>query len=130
MGWYAAHVISAIKYIQGEQNVFPVYESIVLINSESVCDAFKQAIEYGANYSRAQEGSNLRLNGCPAKSEFIGVRAVNEILDDLVIEKNGVNESIALEVTWIEYEIDNLDKLHDLANGLSLTAKIVSIDKT
>jgi len=129
MRWYAAHLVETIKLKRGKQDIFPVCESIVLINANSVKEAFEKASRYGEEYSRAQDSSQLTLNDRPAKSEFVGVRAITELFDNPIEVKVRGKVPDIIEITWIDYEIESMEKIQEMVKGRSLTANIVSIDK-
>ena len=74
--WYAAHIIMCVKYKDRIQDKYPVYENIVLIESDSEDDAWEKAEQMG----RADEAGDdsFRWDGNPARLEFAGVRKLME----------------------------------------------------
>jgi Domain of unknown function (DUF4288) len=48
MAWFSAHIIIYTKFKDGIQDVFPVYENIVLIEADSSETAFEKAKVIGS----------------------------------------------------------------------------------
>lgn len=66
MAWFAVHEIEYFKYRQGEQNVFPVWENIYLIEAKNVArDKAKKLVK-----EREVDDETLTLNNRPAKKYF------------------------------------------------------------
>ena len=77
MSWFAVHQIEYFKYLEGEQDVFPVYENVFLFEAETPNDAIKKAKRFFDEIDF--DDKSLTLNGKPAKSIFAGIRKVVEV---------------------------------------------------
>ena len=74
--WYAAHILMAVKKLDGRQRVFPVFENVVIFRASSPADVRSAA---AAHAKREYEGdSSLTLGGRPAKMVFVGLRKIVE----------------------------------------------------
>lgn len=125
MTWYAAHLIQYFRLKEGIQTTFPVWENVVLINAQSVDEAFKEAERIGREEYGPIETEDLRLDDQPAISVFGGVRVLVECQETIatwdeagLIEGESDNQvGHGTEVTYLEFEVDGEDALQRLIAG-------------
>ncbi len=114
--WYAAHLILYVRYKDGKQPRFPVWENIVLVRAASVDEAFAKAEKRGLE--DATEDPSFRWEGHPADWVFAGVRKLTECVDADQRPGDGT------EVTYIEMELPSLAAVKKLAAGEAVTVKL------
>jgi hypothetical protein len=110
MSWYAAHIVMAVKLKMGGQTQLPVWENIVLIESDSEQKAFAKAESIGRQEEGDDEGS-FRWGGRPATWIFAGVRKLTEC--PTVDARPGDGS----EITYNELEFDSLQALEQYVAG-------------
>lgn len=123
MAWYSAHIVTYVKFTSGVQDKFPVWENVVLIDAQSVDDAYEQAERLGKeDYDGTIEGSGgLLWEGRPAVWVFAGIRKLIECQDTattMISRSNGgITPISGTEVTYSEMEVESEDALLKLVNG-------------
>ena len=108
MNAYTAHIVAFIKFIDGEpQQIFPVYENIVLIYALSDDEAWKEAERIGV---KRYDGSSVEREGRAGTWTFGGVRRLvtwivrNESLRDASLSVSMPNYGHGTEVTYLQFE--------------------------
>lgn len=76
--WYAAHIVMAVKLLEGKQTEFKVWENIILISATSGDEAYEKA-EIRAR--KDEGGDGFTWGGIPAKWEFAGIRKIVRCVD-------------------------------------------------
>jgi hypothetical protein len=114
--WYAAHVVMAVRYCEGKQETFPVYENVFLVEANSSAEAHAIAVKIGR-----EEGAYDKPFGTyddvPVKLTFEGVRKVVECLP---AEKLGTGT----ELTYTQFVLDSEEALTKLLDGDDVTLTI------
>jgi hypothetical protein len=108
MGWYAAHIVLAVEFLEGEQDHFPAWENIVLFRAETEAVAWRLAEERGLR--EAGEEGEFRWAGRRARWRFAGVRKLTECVPA------GDRPDDGDEVSYIELEFrtrSDLDRFLD-----------------
>lgn len=122
MIWYAAHIISYVKFIDASQDKYPVWENVVLIYAESVDDAYEMAENIGKS---DYHGSHLSWEGREGTWEFAGVRKLIECQDipSKMVERrnNEYRPGHGTEITFLQMELDNEEDLLKLVQGDPVT---------
>ncbi len=120
MAWYTVSLIRSIKLKDGRQKIYPIYENYVLIEADTVEDAFEKADLIGEKVSNID--ARLILNNKPAKMMYMGLRKLIEIHDPLSIsdELHMSRPEHGTEVSYSYMEVDSEDKLKRLAKGESV----------
>jgi hypothetical protein len=110
MTWYAASVIMYTRFKEGEQEKYPLYENVFLIQAETDNGAIEKARRRGMEDEGDSNGT-YSYEGRPATLVFAGVRKV--------IKTQGADERPAdgTEITYSEMEVDTQEALLKLANG-------------
>ncbi len=127
MIWYAAHIIQYLKYLDGKQESYEVYENIVLIQAETSKAAFAEAEKIGQRYEvDTTVGPEDRL----ARWTFAGIRNIVEcqnVETDSLEQPPGFRPTHGTEITYIPLTIDSEEALSRLVNGQSVA---VALDDT
>jgi hypothetical protein len=114
MTWYGAHIISYVKFTDGQPQVrYPLWENIVLINAESDDAAFVEAERIGKLEYDSDDG--LEWSGRPAVWVYGGIRRLVTCLDRsdrikalaTADSAASVGNSHGTEVTFLQLEIMN-----------------------
>lgn len=108
--WYAAHVVMCFRFLESEQDVFPIYEDVLMILAESDEEARKQAAELGIQ----SEDATSKHDGRKAKLTFVGIRKVISC-EFKKLPRNGS------EATYSQFTVRTEDDLKRFANGDSVT---------
>ncbi len=114
MNWYAAHVIMYVKFKDGNQNSYPFWENVILIES----DTDKMAIEKAIERAREDEGDcdgSFKWEGRPATWCLAGIRKLISCEDPTERPRNGT------EVTYLEMEVSSQEDFSKLLNGESVS---------
>ena len=110
MSWYAAHAIMYVKFRDNNQNKYPFWENVYLIEAESDKEACNKTT---ARAKEEEEDSNgtFTWEGRPATWCFAGIRKLITCED--TTEKPGDGT----EVTYLEMEVDSKENFQKLLNG-------------
>src|SRR5687768_2173627 len=114
--WYAAHVIMAYRYCEGEQDRFPVQETVYLIEAASAHEARRKAVAIGEEEGGYDKPSAV-YNDVPVRLTFEGVRKVVECLP---AEQVGTGT----ELTYTEFLVDSEESLGKLVDGGGVTVTL------
>jgi hypothetical protein len=110
MSWYTAHLVMYFRWREGDQDHFPVWENIVLIQAGSVEEAFAKAEQRGKD-DAAYDDESLRYGNRPETLEFAGVRAL--VACDDADERPGDGT----EVSYVELELNSRQELDAFVEG-------------
>ena len=118
--WYAAHILMAIKRVDGKQRTFPIFENVVIFQGVSAAAVRQVATEHA--HEEYEGDSSLTLNGRPARMVFVGIRKIVECQDSTAralrspVKRNrGPGEGT--EVTYSVYSVAGAVGLKALAAG-------------
>ena len=64
--WFAAHVIMYFRFTDGNQDRFPVWENVFLVQAPSPEEAHARAVRMGQG-EEGDSGGSLRYDGRPAR---------------------------------------------------------------
>jgi Domain of unknown function (DUF4288) len=73
---YAAHLIMAVRFVEGKQERFPCYENVLLVYADNEDEAMQRAEEYGKEEESG--GEQFCWNERSAVWKFVGVRKLIE----------------------------------------------------
>jgi hypothetical protein len=116
MAWFAAHVIMYISFKDGQQDAWPIWENVILVDADTEGAARAKA----EGYARAAEGDSdgtLRWAQRPASWAFAGVRKLVKCDSNPQVPGDGT------EITYSEIVVDSLDTVRDLAAGHRVSLK-------
>ena len=112
MPWYAASAIMFVKFKDGNQDTYPVWENVHLIEATTPEEAEEKAIRR-AREEEGDDSGSFTWNKKPATWVFAGLRKLLSVshpdLDD--------NELDGAEVTFSEFEVTTEADLDALVNG-------------
>jgi hypothetical protein len=128
MTWYTASLIQTIKLKDGKQDIYPVYEDDILIEANSVEEAFEKADSIGIRVSEIDD--HLELNGKPAMMVYMGVRKLIEIHDTLsTADSLKIDKPYSgVEVSYSYLEVDSEEKLNQLVQGKAVVVHLIDLD--
>ncbi len=106
MAWYAAHVVMGIQFKEGQQDKYPFWENIILIQADTVDEAFEKT----ERRARADEGDSqgtFTHEGRPARWVFGGIRRLVACVDYDERPTDGTEISysemeVATEADWLK----------------------------
>jgi Domain of unknown function (DUF4288) len=110
MFWYAANAIMYIKFDDGNQDKYPVFENIILIEANSDKEAVEKAKTI-AKEEEIQSNKDFTWEKRPASLVFAGIRKL--------ISFNNPEEapSHGTEITYSQLEVKTKEDLLKLARG-------------
>lgn len=109
MTWYAAHIILWTKFLDGNQDTYPVWENVVLINAPTSDEAFTIADRNGHAEAQVSVDSRYTYNNRPAIWVYAGVRKLNECIehfDPEALAPGGMEEH-GTEVTYSSFILED-----------------------
>ncbi len=118
MPYYATHIIMYIKFKDREQDIFPIYEDVILVEADDVEKAEEIAIKHGKD-SEGDSNNSLKWEGYPSTFIFGGIRKIIECNFDQNLES--LKEGI--EVTYSQMELKSKENLDKLINGEEVNIK-------
>ena len=133
MSWYAAHIISYVKFKDGIQDRFPLWENVVLIEAESEERALEEAAKIGqSDYDDTDDpddNGDFTWNERPAYWVFAGIRKliicnpVASVSVDMNITRDDPDyrPGHGTEVTYSTLEVGTQEELDRLVNGEPVT---------
>ena len=120
MAWYAAHAILYLKLKAGQQDRYPVWENIYLVAGDTANDALVKAMQCGEADAGDSDGT-FTWNEQPAEWLFAGIRKLVAVAH----VNSGDTLSSGDEITYSEFELENLDAVMRLASGGRVQAEYV-----
>ena len=112
MPWIAAHAILYVRFKDGPQTEFPVWENVYLIESADP----EAALTIATRRARQDEGDangTFTWNDRPAEWVFAGVRKL------IAVSHAGLNTSLGTgdEITYSQMVLKSLDEVRRLGSG-------------
>ncbi len=127
MEWCAAHIIMYVRFLDGIQDKYIVWENVLLLSAENEQTLSAKAEQLGRT---AYEGEvdEVTSEGRPAVWEFVGVRKIISCAYPIDLEsaEMAIHESEAdlkegTELTFSKIQVASYQALMDLAAGKSVT---------
>jgi len=106
MSLYVANIVLYVKYSDGNQNNYPIWENIVLIETSSEEEAFEKAEKIG----KESNGDCFFWEDREAVWEYAGIRKLLEV-DNINDLKNGV------EITFSQMLLESKSDLNKFTAG-------------
>lgn len=110
MKWYIAHVIMYFKFKDGNQNKFPIWENLILVQGQSKKEAFEKAKAKSISEEGDDSGS-LRVGDRAACMTFGGIRKLVECEDADQMPGDGT------EVSYSRLEVKTEEDFMKLIKG-------------
>ena len=129
MTWYAASIITVTKVLDGEQDMFPIEESVYLVEAKTREDAFRRAEELGKELEfSGKEG--VRWCGRSAIVQFLGIRKLRSIYPpaDQFMSIDDATPVDGAEITHNVFEVKNMEQAQLLANGKFVDVSYIDDD--
>lgn len=100
MLWYAAHAIMYVKFADGNQDKYPIWENIILIEANSDEEALEKA-QKRAKEDQSESEDDFTWEERPASLIFAGIRKL--------ISCNNPEEKSChgTEITYSQMEVDS-----------------------
>ena len=108
--WYAAHLVMVVRFKEEQQDYFPIWENIVLIEAATIEDAEEKATARGKEDEGDSDGS-FTWDGEPATWVFAGIRKLTTCVDSHFQPKHGT------EITYTEFLVESEADLHRFVDG-------------
>ena len=118
MPWFAAHVIMSVRFKDGNQDTYPVWENIILLEAPTDKEAWQKAEQRAIEDEGDSQGS-FTWGGRPATWVFAGIRKL--IMTDYL----GARPESGTEVTYSEMELATAEDLRKLVDGESVEVTYV-----
>jgi len=118
MAWFSAHVILYVKFKDGRQDSYPVWENIFLVQAGGEEEAMRKAVEYGKQGEGDSSGT-FTWGGRPATWVLAGVRKLITC-QGLASGPVGTSEEYpkdGTEVSYSQFEVADEESLRKLADG-------------
>ena len=110
MPWFAAHVIMSVRFKDGDQDKFPVWENIILIEARTDKEAWHKAEARGKMDEGDSQGT-FTWGGRPATWALAGIRKL------IMCDYLGARPEDGLEVSYSEFELLTQEDLQKLVDG-------------
>lgn len=111
--WYAAHLIMALKFQDGRQDIHPVWENIHIIEADTSDEAYDKADRIGLFEQEADTGKHT-YGERPVRWKYAGVRRLAEC----IAFEDGPPQS-EREVTYLSYFLKDEKSFDRLLSDLS-----------
>ena len=108
--WYAAHAIMYVKFKDGNQDKYPFWENIILIEAVSSDEAFEKA-EARARLDEGDSSNSFTWEGRPATWVFAGLRKLISCVDSEERPSHGT------ELTYSQMEVQSETDFKKLVSG-------------
>lgn len=117
MSIFSATLINVVRLRAGEQDSYPVWEDVCLIEASGYDEAFQKAEELGK--SRESDDTTLTLDDKPAVIEFCGVRKIARVVNPINIPEDASPQH-GSEVAFSKYCVSTSQDLEKLVRGESV----------
>ncbi|TYQ30552.1 DUF4288 domain-containing protein [Pseudanabaena sp. UWO310] len=116
MKWYAAHAIMYVKFRDANQDKYPIWENIILIQASSNDEAWEKA-KIRAKEDEDDESSENTWENRPAIFLLAGIRKIVLCMD----EENEPTDGT--EISYSQMELDSWDSLLKFLKGEMISIK-------
>jgi len=121
MSWFAASAIMYIKFKDGNQDSYPIWENVFLVEAETPEKAEEKAIEL-AKQDEGDSENSLTWKDRPATWVFGGLRKLLTVSHPDV----GENKFDGAEITFSEFEVQDKKTFQEYLDGNDVTIKYCS----
>ncbi len=112
MPWYAAHTIMRVKLKEHQQDQYPIWENVILIEANSDDEALSKAQERGKEDEI--QSDDFTWEGHPAILTFEGVRKIIDCQEKNDFPRDGT------EITYSQMLVASEEALLQLVEGKSI----------
>lgn len=111
--WYAASIIMSVRFKDGNQDKYPVWENVILIKASSDDEAIKKAEKEGREAEGDSRGT-FTWDDRPAEWVFAGIRKLMAV-ENLNAGKDILTDGT--EVTHSQFVLEDEDAFKRFING-------------
>jgi hypothetical protein len=115
--WYAAHLVMYLRCTDGQQDYYPVWENVVLIEAETADEAVEKA-KLRAQDDEGDPEGNLTCNDKPAEWVFAGIRKIVPCVNSTEQPGDGT------EITFAEFTFEDTHELERFIAGEEVTVTL------
>ncbi len=119
--WYAACIIMVVKFKDGNQDKYPVWENVILVTALSVDEAIKKAEKLGREAEGDSDGT-FTWDERPATWVFAGIR---KIMDISSMNPGKSRITHGSKITYSRFELDSKESFHKLVNDEDVIVKYI-----
>jgi hypothetical protein len=116
MNWYAAHAVLYVKFKDGQQDKYPLWENILLITANSDEEALTKAVQR-AKEDEGDSAETFTWEGRPAEWCFGGLRKL------VRCESPDTHPTAGTEITYLELEAATQEDFEHFLNGEAVMMK-------
>ncbi len=113
MIWFSCHVVMSVRFKDGAQENFPVWENIYLIQADDAEAAVEKAVQIGLSLEGDSNGSFV-WDERPAKWVFAGVRKCIKIVHS---SQQSNSPTDGVELTYLDLRFEDEEKLRAFVEG-------------
>jgi hypothetical protein len=121
MAWYGVHVVMAVRFKDGNQDSFPAWENVYLVNANDPTEAENKAAKLGADNEGDSSGT-FRRGDRPASWKYVGIRKTIEISN--ARSKDNVPAD-GVEITYQTLQFRDEQRLRDYAEGKEVDLRAI-----
>ncbi len=110
MSWYVGHLLMLVKFKDGNQDKFPIWENIILIEASSTDEALLKGKEKGLA-DQSPSHNDFLWGNRPAYFVFAGIRKLIECTNPDQQPSDGT------EISYSQFEVDSHKSLEKLIAG-------------
>lgn len=122
MTWYIAHIIMFVRFKDGNQGKYPVWENLILIEASSGEEAWEKA-ELRAKEDEGDSQGSFTWDGRPATWVFAGIRKL------ITCGHRGERPTSGTEVSYSEFEVATEEVLQKLVRGETVELTYVELER-
>ncbi|HEX5206692.1 MAG TPA: DUF4288 domain-containing protein [Steroidobacteraceae bacterium] len=113
MTWYAVSAVLVFRFKEGDQNIWPIWESVYLVSANSPEEAEAKATVL-AKQNEGDDDGSLTCGDRPATREFMGIRKILTVQSP----HSSTDEPVdGAELTFSDMEVQSESDLQALVAG-------------
>jgi Domain of unknown function (DUF4288) len=122
MSWFACHVVMSVRFKEGAQDSFPVWENIYLVEAADGDEAADKSKQIGLSLEGDSSGT-FEWDERPARWVFAGVRKCMQLVHPIRQENEPTD---GVELTYSELRFEDEENLKAFVEGDDAHALISS----
>lgn len=120
MTWYSAHIITYVKFLDEDQDTYPIWENVILVNARTLDEAHEIAETEGREIASIND--QMTWEDKQPVLEFAGVRKVTELRN---LSHATGTPAHCTEVSYSKLEALDEKTLRDFATGMAVNIRYV-----
>jgi hypothetical protein len=125
MIWFAASIVSVIKYNNSEQLEYPVFEDVYLFSAENKNELDSKISERLSIINAAGE---CTYNGHAATQVCLGVRKIRSIYNEPPLDIDNAPPADGTELTHSFFLVNSIEDAQNMADGKRVKVTYVDDD--